>query len=367
MVEESLEELYEQAPCGYISTLPNGAFVKINQTFLDWTGYRREALLAGKRFQDLLTVAGAVFHETHYAPLLRMQGFVNEIAFELVCQDGRRLPILINTVQKRDASGTAVLNRTAIFPARDRRKYERELQLARTKAQEALDLRDRFLALASHELRTPLTTLLGQIELLQRRFVKANGLGPRDQRTVEIIAAQAGRLNRMIETLLDISRIEAGQLAITRAPVDVCRLVSRIVDELQSTIGARVIEVQCTIPSAIVQGDELRLEQVFQNLIQNALKYSPPTAPVSLAVRQTEAHVDVEVHDMGIGIPQAALPQLFDRFYRAPNVQASDIGGIGIGLYVVKEIVEMHGGHLKVASVEGEGSVFTVSLPLDTP
>jgi signal transduction histidine kinase len=116
----------------------------------------------------------------------------------------------------------------------------------------------------------------------------------------------------------------------------------------------------------IVQGDELRLEQVFQNLIQNALKYSAHDAPVRVTVRQHGATVDVAVRDRGIGIPEASLPHLFDRFYRATNVQDAAVTGMGIGLYVVKEIVELHGGQVGVESVEGQGSTFTVSLPLDT-
>jgi PAS domain S-box-containing protein len=364
LLEESLEDLYEHAPCGYVSTLPDGTFAKVNQTFLGWIGYPREELLAGKRFQDLLTVGGKIFFETHYAPLLRMQGFVNEIAFDLVCRDGRRLPVLINSVQKRDVSGTPFLNRTTIFDASDRRKYERELQLARKAAEEALHLRDQFLALASHELKTPLTSVLGNIQLLQRRVNKENTLSARDQRTLQIIADQMNRLNKMVHSLLDISRIEGGQLSIERGRVDVCALVSRVVDEAQPTLGGRTIEMQSSIRSAVIQGDELRLEQVFQNLIQNALKYSAPTTPIYVAVRQDAARVCVEVHDQGIGIPQAALPHLFDRFYRAANVQEGLVGGIGIGLFVVKEIVELHGGHVTVESIEGQGSTFTVYLPL---
>ena len=317
LLEETFEDLYEHAPCGYVSTLPDGAFAKVNRTFLDWTGYQREELLAGRRFQDLLPVAGKIFHETHYTPLLRMQGFANEIAFDLVCRDGRHLPILINSVQKRDASGTPLLNRITIFNASDRREYDRELRLARKKAEQALQLRDQFLSLASHELRTPLTSILGNLQLLQRRVNQENTLSARDQRTLRTIADQANRLNKMVLSLLDISRIETGQLAIEREPVDVCALVRRVVDEAQPTFGDAAIDVQCVRKPAIIQGDELRLEQVFQNLVQNALKYSATTPSISVTVRQDGDRVCVDVRDTGIGISQSALPHLFDRFYRA--------------------------------------------------
>ncbi|HEX6290819.1 MAG TPA: PAS domain-containing sensor histidine kinase [Herpetosiphonaceae bacterium] len=364
-LQESLEDLYEHAPCGYISALPDGTFAKVNQTFLDWTGYPREELLAGKRLQDLLTVGGKIFYETHYAPLLDMQGSVSEIAFEVVCRDGHRLPVLVSTIQKRDSAGRPILNRTTIFNASERRQYERELQLARKKAEEALDLRNHFLSLASHELKTPLTSILGYIQVLQRRVRKENTLSAREQRTIQIIADQATRLNKMIASLLDISRIETGQLSIERMPLDVCALIRRLVDDVRATITERQIEALCPGSALMIQGDELRLEQVFQNLIQNALKYSPQHQPIVVAVRHDQTHVFVDVQDRGIGIPQAELPQLFERFYRAGNVNQKSISGLGIGLYVVKEIVELHDGTVTVESAEGHGSTFTVALPID--
>lgn len=365
LLEETLDDLYEHAPCGYVSTFPDGAFAKVNQTFLDWIGYRRDELLAGERFQDLLTVPSKIFHETHFAPLLQMQGFVNEIALDLIRRDGQQLPVLVNSVQKRDASGRPVLNRTTIFNASDRRKYEEELRLARKRAEDALYLRDQFLALASHELKTPLAAVLGHIELLLRRVDRENSLNARDRRSLQIISEQTKRLDKMVHSLLDISRIEAGQLSIERSDVDVCALVRRVVDEAQLMRGERIIELQSAMRSAVVQGDELRLEQVFQNLVQNAAKYSPPASPIAVTIRQHDESVWIVVQDRGIGIPQAALPHLFDRFYRAPNAQEGSAGGMGIGLYVVKQIVELHGGRVTVESTEGTGSAFTVVLPLE--
>jgi PAS domain S-box-containing protein len=104
LLEESAEDLYENAPCGYVSALPDGTLVKLNQTFLDWTGYPREDLVGRKRFQNLLTAGGRIFHETHYAPLLRMQGAVREIAVDIVGADGRRLPVLINSMLLRNTA-----------------------------------------------------------------------------------------------------------------------------------------------------------------------------------------------------------------------------------------------------------------------
>lgn len=131
LLEESAEELYEEAPCGYLSTLPDGTIVKVNRTFLEWTGHTREQLLGKRRFADLLTAGGRIYHETHYAPLLAMQGAVREIAVELRRADRSRLPVLVNSVLKRDGDGRALLIRTTVFIATDRMRYERELLLAR--------------------------------------------------------------------------------------------------------------------------------------------------------------------------------------------------------------------------------------------
>ncbi|MBW3652083.1 MAG: PAS domain-containing protein [Actinobacteria bacterium] len=133
---EQDDELYEDAPCGYISAAPGGELVKVNRTLLAWTGYTRDELL-GRRFQDLLTPGGRIYHETHYAPLLRMQGAVREIALELVCADGRPLPVLVNSVLRTDDDGRPLLVRTTVFDATHRRQYERELLLARERERAA--------------------------------------------------------------------------------------------------------------------------------------------------------------------------------------------------------------------------------------
>jgi sigma-B regulation protein RsbU (phosphoserine phosphatase) len=156
LLEESAEDLYENAPCGYLSALAGGLIVKVNQTFLTWTGYERDELLGRRRFQDLLTPGGQIFHETHYAPLLSLQGSVREIAVDFVRADGSRLPALVNSVIKRAAAGGPAVVRTTVFDATDRREYERELLRARRAAEEAA-ARARLLAQTLQESLIPPT------------------------------------------------------------------------------------------------------------------------------------------------------------------------------------------------------------------
>jgi PAS domain S-box-containing protein len=239
----------------------------------------------------------------------------------------------------------------------------RNAQLYR-EAQEAIHVRDTFLSIASHELKTPLTTILGNVQMLQRRNVRDQSLNERDKRTLDVVTAQAARLNRMVAALFDISRIQTGQLSIQRAPLDLCMLVQRVIDDLQPVLDLHQIVLDLPDEALIVDGDELRLEQVLQNLLQNAVKYSPNGGSVRVLVEQRGAQACVAIVDQGMGIPKAALPQLFGRFFRADNVQAQHISGMGVGLYVVKEILDLHGGHVEVASEEGAGSTFTICLPL---
>ena len=137
LLEDDPEELYDNAPCAYLSTAPDGTIAKVNATFLAWTGYRRDELIGIRRFQDLLAPGDRIFHETHVAPMLRLQGHVREIAVELVGRSGDRLPALVSSVLKRDGSGAPLAVRTAVFDATERRAYEQELLAARRRAEES--------------------------------------------------------------------------------------------------------------------------------------------------------------------------------------------------------------------------------------
>ena len=135
LLEDDSAELYDRAPCGYLSTDPDGLIVKANQTFLTMTGHQRGDLVGKRRFADLLSAGGRIYHETHYAPMLMMQGTARAIAFELVTRDGGRLPVLVNSVLDRDPAGAPIVVRVAVFDATDRREYERELLRAKQRAE----------------------------------------------------------------------------------------------------------------------------------------------------------------------------------------------------------------------------------------
>ncbi len=232
-----------------------------------------------------------------------------------------------------------------------------------SEAQEAVRMRDAFLSIASHELRTPLTVLLGQSQLLERRLRANQQLDPRSERSVKTVINQAGRLNQLVNALLDVARLESGQLQLEVASLDLRALLQQIAEYIQLDLTHHTLNLHVPDEPVLVAGDELRLEQVFQNLIQNAIKYSPEGGVIEVQLNRRGRHVSVSIRDEGIGIPASDLPGLFSRFFRAGNVATKNIGGVGIGLFVVREIVQLHGGRIEVDSVENAGSTFTVSLP----
>jgi signal transduction histidine kinase len=233
-------------------------------------------------------------------------------------------------------------------------------------AQRAIRLRDEFLGIASHELRTPLTALKLQTQILQRSLAR-HGLQslPEDtlRKALDIFHRQLGSLAGLIEDLLDVSRIANGRLSIERAPTFVLELVQEVVERFREQFldagSTLTVDLQLA-PDLVARWDRLRIEQVLINLLSNALKYGGGT-PVEVVARQAGERVELSVSDQGRGIPPEHHARIFQRFERA--VEGSGISGLGLGLYIVREIVSAHGGDIHVRSAPGQGATFTVSLP----
>lgn len=289
------------------------------------------------------------------------------IAVPLVGRDGRNLGLiqLIDKVEGEfSADDEAMLVQLAQLTAiaLENQQLLAEEQRARVAAEAAVRLREQFLSIASHELRTPLTSVLGYAQHFQRRAAHDGTLSDRDQRSLQQIITHAERLNRMIMTILDVSRIDQGRLQLEHAPLEITALVRETIMAIQGT-APHQFNVTTLDSPLWVDGDALRLEQVLHNVLGNAIKYSPRGGTVTVALMATANNVQLVVRDEGIGIPAADLPYIFERFYRAGNVSADTISGVGIGLFVVQEIVNLHGGTIAVESEEGVGSSFTITLP----
>lgn len=215
-----------------------------------------------------------------------------------------------------------------------------------------------FLAMVAHDLRTPLTALKGYASLMQRR--KAY-----NERSMAIMVAQAERLDRLISDVLEVSRLDAHRLELHKSEVELTHMVRQCVAEAEDVVERHPVRVE--LPDHPITGwwDSDRICQVIQNLVGNAIKYSPEGEEVVVRVEDCGDRARVSVRDRGIGIPAEALPRLFDRFYRAENVQTASIKGLGLGLYIARSLVEAHGGTMTVESTLGAGSTFVFTLPYE--
>jgi PAS domain S-box-containing protein len=257
-----------------------------------------------------------------------------------------------------------------IFPRLERARAEARLQelyaqeqAARAQAEEASRLKDEFLATVSHELRTPLTAFLGYAQLLQR--------GNRDAayvaRTVEKMVQSAKAQAALIEDLLDVSRIVSGRLHTEPEPVELLDVISAALDTVRPAVEAKGLQVQADLDPAAsaVIGDPHRLQQVVWNLLSNASKFTPPGGQIAVRLVPAEGNAELHVSDTGQGIHPDFLSHVFERFRQADSSSHRAHGGLGLGLAIVRHLVELHGGTVEVRSAGvGQGATFTVRLPL---
>jgi signal transduction histidine kinase len=233
-------------------------------------------------------------------------------------------------------------------------------EAARVRArEEATRLKDDFLSSAAHDLRTPLTTLLGQAQLLARQ-ANRDALGPAYTTGIDRLVREARRLGTLVGELLDASRAERGQLVGQREPVDLAELVRQACERHTSERHSCRIEADRPV---VGDYDPVRIQQLLDNLIENAVKYSPEGGEVHVRVWPEDALARVSVSDHGIGIPPDDLPRLFDRYHRGTNVDDRRFSGMGLGLYICRGIAEQHGGRIWAESAPGQGATFHVALP----
>lgn len=236
---------------------------------------------------------------------------------------------------------------------------------ARMAAQRATRLKDEFLATLSHELRTPLSAILGWTQLLLRG---GSPKGPDEQkRAIEVIDRNARAQVQLIDDLLDLSRIMTGKLRLELHQISFSSVVEAAVDSAKPSADAKGIRLKAIMGANqdIISADGGRLQQVVWNLLTNAIKFTPKGGQVHVLLQRVNSHLELSVSDTGIGIPPDYLPQVFDRFSQRDSSTTRAFGGLGLGLAICKQLVELHGGSIKAASQgEGKGATFSVQLPL---
>lgn len=374
------ESLFEHASCGLLLTLPSGEIKRVNQTFCTWLGMQRETLL-GRRIQDLLTMGGKIFHQTHWAPLLLIQGSVAEVKLDLRHREGHSIPMILNVLRREHASG--VFHELSLFIAEDRDKYERELMEARKQAEEALaeqlamqkelamaqtrlrvahaeaqvraSFAEQMVGIVSHDLRNPLTAIRMATGLLDE-----DRLGPQQQKLLGHITKSAERAHRMITDLLDFTQARVGSgISVNLAPIDLHAMVGQCLDELRMTFADRqIVHGASGLGPCVADSD--RLFQCLSNLVGNAMAYGAKDGVVRVTSTVDDSGFTLSVHNYGEAIPQSLLDRLFEPMVR--GVDGNDEArSVGLGLFIVREIAKAHQGDVRVMSDAESGTSFIVS------
>ena len=407
---EDLEDLFQNAPCGYLSLDPNGRILRANATFASWAGYNSDEL-KGRTFHDLLNIAGRIYYETHFAPLLRMQGFFNEVALEIVTRSKERLPVLVNAAERRDEQGGLRFIRITVFNAVDRRRYEQELLEAQRKATFASDaLRDLNVRLeervaeevaqrmkteealrqsqkmevvgqltggVAHDFNNLLTVIVGGLDTIGRQLdrpIEEMDL-TRMRRARDMAHHGVRRAATLTSRLLAFSR----QQALAPQKIEPNRLISGVADLLQRTLG-EAIAFETVSAGGLWRAfaDPGELENALINLAVNARDAMPTggrltveTANASLDEAYVEAltepvkpgqYVLIAVSDTGIGMSSETMARVFEPFFTTKDVGK----GTGLGLSQVYGFIRQSGGHVQIYSELGEGTTVKLYLPRAT-
>ena len=331
-----------------INIIEGEQVVDANDTFLRMTGYTREDLREGRMNWMHMTSPEYLARTQQAHQELGTQQSIIPYEKEYVCKNGSRLPVVVGGVLlgHHPYQGIAfVLDNSA------RKELEQR--------------KDHFLGMASHELKTPITSLKLQTQLLRKQLAKQDIHNA--ERALSRMESQLNTVIRLIEELLDLSKIQAGKLEYAQETVNLGDVLQEVVEIVQQTQTTHTIAVEHAEHPPFLVGDKARLEQVLLNLISNAIKYSPEADRVEVDIDTSAETVTLSVRDHGIGIPREQREKIFERFYRAVAPHQCAFPGLGMGLYIVSEIVKHHRGTIAVESEMGKGSTFHVTLPRKSP
>ncbi|KPB70387.1 ATP-binding protein [Pseudomonas cannabina] len=376
------EALYEHAACGLLVTLPNGTIERANLTFCRWLGLEREAVL-GRRFQDLLNMAGKVFLQTHWAPMLQTQGSIAEVKVDLTHADGHSVPMMLNAVRREYPSG--FLHEVAVFLAEERNKYERELLAAHRLAEELLQhqmtvqteltsarnrlrlahaeaeiraiFAEQMIGIVSHDLRNPLAAIKMAAGLLERTQLES-----RQERILGHIHHSTDRADRMIVDLLDFTHARVGSgIAVTLQPIDLHAVIARGVEELRQAFPERVL-IHRSEGEGACTADPDRLLQLLGNLVSNAVAYGAQGSDIVIVSSFDRYVIRLSVHNFGEPIPMEKVDDLYEPVVRVVS-DSDETRTVGLGLFIVREIARAHLGEVTVRSSAEEGTTFTATFP----
>lgn len=357
-------ELFHKAPCGYLKLDTFGKIITVNDTFCNWLGFNKEELLFSRSFQDLLSVGGKIYYETHFLPLLQLSGEVSEVNFELLSIKEKRLPVLVNAVMISTDEDQKEFNIT-LFDISQRVNFERELIKAKKEAEsnaERLEEKnrelERFTHVVSHDLKSPLRTMGGLFELMTKRGYLSEE--KEAKRLQNIFLDNLNRMKVLVDDLMDqaISDNETEYGGVFDLD-QVCQTaIEMLGDEIMKD------NVKFTInPLPMVKGNVSQLVRLFSNLFSNSIKYrSERPLEIEVSFERLDNWAKVKIKDNGIGFDPVYKERIFEYMKRLHSHET--YSGSGIGLYSCKKIVEAHGGKIWAEGILDKGAVFYLTLPL---
>ena len=372
-IELEAQQFFQTAPCGYLFTDPDGHLLRVNQTLLDWLGYEEADMVDGERtLSDLISRGGRIYYETHFAPLLNLQGRIEEINFTFLHHNGSRLPVLVSADQRTDAAGQPLFNSVVAVKFSQRKQYETELLRAKKQAESSDRAKTFFLSNISHEVLTPLNAIIGMADLLE-----GTALDPQQQRLRTVMSRSAHHLLDLFKNVLVVAKSGLGQLEVAHRTFDLRQLVTGVVDSFRYDEHNRdidlILNLDDQIPDSLL-GDPTLITQLLTNLIGNAVKFTERgqvRVTVEVSAREQDGlHVEFSVEDTGIGVSPDQLSKLFHPFTQASQEIHTRYGGSGLGLSICHNILERYGSKMHVSSAPGRGSCFSFTLllpPSDSP
>lgn len=347
-----IEDLYNNAPCGYHSLDEGGIVVNANNTLCNWLGYKREEIVGRVRFPELLSKESHPIFEEEFAKF-KKTGAVRDLELTLIGKDNKLLPISLSAVAIKNEEGRYVRSRTITIDNTDRKRAEMEIRNLNHEL-------EAFTYSVSHDLRAPLRSVDGYARILQEDY--GSKLDQEGERVINVIMNNAKRMGKLIDDLLEFARL--GRKELQRSNVDMTGLVNSVKKELLDEVRGRSVEIKINpLDSAPVDIDMIK--QVWVNLLSNAVKYTSKNEDAFIEVSSTKSDQFVEyiVKDNGVGFDMLYVSKLFGVFQRLHRIQ--DFAGTGVGLAIVKRVVEKHHGKVWAVSVPDQGATFYFSIPID--
>ncbi len=351
---DEIRDLYDKAPCGYLSVDENIFLTNINKTLLDWMGYTADEVVGKMKYEDLLSPESRAAHlstfEVVFADYVK-NGYVNDLEYEFQRKDGSTFPTLVNSIAVLDEHGNFTQSRSSVFDNTQRKKAEDQLKAVNKEL-------EGFTYSVSHDLRAPLRGINGFTKIVQEDY--ADKLDAEANRMLNIIMTNSNKMAQLIDDLLSFSRLGRKNLLKSDVPTDM--MVRSICDEFKKEEKNRNIEFRIK-PLPNIKADRMTIEQVWVNLISNAVKYSKLKDPAIIEIGCEERTTEYifYIKDNGAGFDMLYVDKLFGVFQRLHS--SEEFEGTGVGLAIVHKIVTKHYGKVWAQAKVGEGAVFYFTLP----